>query len=119
MLAPKSATDARLDSTAYDGVWLPSEGDIAAFEAGLAAHMTKTVPAKNKALPSKLKSYKRQWVGLIAGGKKLIYGNFLCSEHPGWEQHVIMVDDGGDCYFQVFYDVTSREYRDLRINGEA
>lgn len=102
-----------------DGVWVPNAGDVAAFESGLVAHMTKSVPAASKTLPAKLKSYKRQWFGVTAGSKKLIYGNFLCRERPGWEQAVIMVDDGGDCYFQLFYDVTSREYVGLMINGNA
>jgi hypothetical protein len=122
VLAVKSVSQTGMTSVGkaqLDGVWVPNAGDVAAFESGLAAHMTKSVPAASKALPAKLKSYKRQWFGVTAGSKKLIYGNFLCEAQPGWDQAVIMVDDGGDCYFQLFYDVASREYLGLVINGNA
>jgi hypothetical protein len=102
-----------------DGVWLPSASDVAAFESGLVAHMTKAVSAEHKDLPARLKGYKRQWFGVTAAGKKLVYANFFCDAEPGWEQYAVMVDDGGDCYFQLFYDVTSRQYLNLMINGQA
>ena len=122
VLAVKSARQTGMTSVgkaALDGVWVPNAGDVAAFESGLVAHMTKSVPPAKKDLPSKLHSYKRQWFGVTAGTRKLIFGNFFCRETPGWEQSVIMVDDGGDCYFQLFYDVTSLEYLSLTINGNA
>jgi hypothetical protein len=122
VLAVKSVGQTGMTSVGkaqLDGTWVPNAGDVAAFESGLAAHMTKSVPPASKDLPSKLKSYKRQWFGVTAGTRKLIFGNFFCRETSGWEEGVIMVDDGGDCYFQVFYDVTSREYLGLMINGNA
>lgn len=117
--SPRDTGTTQVGTKSLDGVWVPNAGEVAAFEAGLAAHMKKSVPASSKELPGKLKSYKRQWFGVTAGSKKLIYGNFFCRELPGWEQGLVMVDDGGDCYFQLFYDVGSGEYLNLMINGNA
>jgi len=55
----------------------------------------------------------------VIGGKKIIYGNFFCSEEDNWRQEFVMVIDGGDCYFQVEYDVGSEKLIKLIVNGES
>jgi hypothetical protein len=36
-----------------------------------------------------------------------------------WRQNVISVEDGGECYFQVEYDLESGTFIWLMVNGEA
>jgi hypothetical protein len=117
--SPSASGVTTFGNATLDGVWTPTAADVTAFESGLGAFMTKSVPADKKQLPIKMKSYKRQWIGVSAGNKKLIFGNFLCREMTDWQKGVIMVDDGGDCYFQLFYDVASGRYEGLMINGNA
>ena len=100
-----------------DGVWTPAASDIALFESGLGSYLTAHAPPWAKDLPKKFRTYKRQWTGLSAGGKRKIFGNFFCHEMPGWKERLVGVDDGGDCYFQIFYDVDTHTYLDLMING--
>ena len=50
---------------------------------------------------------------------KIIYGNFFCSEEDNWRQEFVMAIDGGDCYFQVEYDVEIEKFIKLVVNGES
>ena len=115
--SPRELGLSQVDKVPIDGVWTPTSADVAAFEAGLEAYLTAHVPAYANGLPKKLHSYKRQWAGVTAGGKRKLYGNFFCREQPGWKESLIGVDDGGDCYFQIFYDVDTKTYVDLMVNG--
>ena len=68
----------------------------------------------------RLDEYQRQYIGLERGGKEIIYGNFFCDNGGvDWRQKFLFMIDGGECYFQVEYDVESGLFIKLRINGEA
>jgi hypothetical protein len=65
-------------------------------------------------------AYKRQYVGLVKAGRHVIWGNFFCTPpRADWRHEPAMVDDGGDCYFQVEYDVDTGRFSGLMVNGEA
>jgi hypothetical protein len=95
----------------------PSEADVTAFEVHLAAFLRASKDKHARAVASKLAGYRRQFVGVVVGGRRLIFGNFFCRETPATEP--VDVDDGGDCYFELFYDPTSHEFSRLYIHGEA
>ena len=46
-------------------------------------------------------------------------GNYFCSDEANWRQELVMVIDGGECYFQVEYDVEGGLFTKLLVNGEA
>ncbi|MFC1588209.1 hypothetical protein ACFL54_07860 [Planctomycetota bacterium] len=77
----------------------------------------------NTDLLAKFRAYKRQYVGIYADGKKRIFINFFDSEafsdETNWKNNPIVVDDGGDAFFQVQFDLASKEFMFLCINGEA
>jgi hypothetical protein len=103
--------------------WTPTEEDVLALENGLAAFLqedpdrfnSETTPAWER-----LDNYNRQYIGLILDQKRIVYANFFCdSFETDWRKDFIFVMDGGDCYFQVKYDVESAEFFDLQVNGNA
>ena len=52
----------------------------------------------------------------------MIYANFFCelfSFQPNWHVVPVSVDDGGDCYFSVEYDVKRGTFSNLMVNGSA
>jgi hypothetical protein len=50
----------------------------------------------------------------------LILGNFFCdSAGVDWRENLVSIEDGGDCYFQVEYDVDRGFFILLLVNGEA
>ncbi|HET8946995.1 MAG TPA: hypothetical protein VFQ07_08425 [Candidatus Polarisedimenticolia bacterium] len=97
--------------------WTPSTADVLRAEAGLAKHLAGTTPA----LAVKYSGYLRQYMGFVVDSRRKIHMNFLCwkPETPGWRCSPVVVDDGGDCYFQVDYDLTTGEYENLQVNGGA
>ncbi|MCC6791849.1 MAG: hypothetical protein IT336_09195 [Thermomicrobiales bacterium] len=101
------------------GSWTPSAEQIATLEANLPAYLERA-PAAAPDLHERVADYHRQYLGYVIEGRALILVNAFCSV-PGidWTSDMVFVMDGGDCYFVVSYDVTTGEFLDLRINGEA
>jgi hypothetical protein len=73
----------------------------------------------NKQLPNKFRNYKRQYVGVVVDGSKRIFINFFCHISGSWNDRFVQILDGGDCYFQVEYDIGTQKFLNLQINGEA
>jgi hypothetical protein len=102
------------------GYWTPTEPDVYAFEAGLAEFLRASPPAASPDLWRKQAPYKRQYAGLIRGGRRLVHASFFCStQGDEWRRQALFVLDGGDCYFQLSYDVERGTYADLMVNGES
>ena len=99
------------------GYWTPDIASIRLFESGLVAYLEAEAKTRSPKLHQKSKSYKRQYIGFLVGERKLIYGNFLCTAMARWTERAVGVDDGGDCFFQVVFDISKRAYSDLYING--
>ena len=70
-----------------------------------------------------LQRYKRQYVAVInEKGEKEVWINFFCKEdfeYLDWKKELIIVNDGGNCYFNLKVKLTKGEYYDLHINGVA
>lgn len=105
-----------------EGAWTPTGADVAALEAALPdflrtaqdSHLHPDPPIWERA-----PDYYRQYLGMVENGEQVIYANFFCSEHDNWQEQIVFVLDGGDCYFQVKYNPHSGEFYDLMVNGEA
>lgn len=72
-------------------------------------------------LPDKFRKHSRQYVGKIEDGKKIIFINFFCWHHDFdyWKRDLVIVLDGGDCFFSLEYDIQTKKFSELWINGEA
>jgi hypothetical protein len=102
------------------GYWTPAERDVLALESGLAAFLRASAPARSPDLWEKQPTYKRQYFGLIRDGRRLVYASFFCSvQGDDWRSQALFVMDGGDCFFQLTYDVERGVYGDLMVNGDA
>lgn len=107
-----------------NGYWTPSEADIQTLEANLETFLTDSADQFYQHLPpvdAWLPDYGRQYYGYERDGEQFIYGNFLCdhelmADHPN---DIVLVEDGGDCFFQLHYNVATQEFFDLMVNGFA
>jgi hypothetical protein len=62
----------------------------------------------------------RQYAGFIESGERKIYINAFCDDLGiDWKRSVVVVADGGPCYWQAIYNVTTDEVEMLVVNGEA
>lgn len=105
-----------------DGYWTPSAENIQSLEGDLASFLRQNADSFRRQPPvwEQLDQYKRQYVGVIIGGKQVIYGNFFCTETGvDWREDWVLVMDGGDCFFQIQFDVENGTFTSLTVNGEA
>ncbi len=100
--------------------WTPDKNEIIKLEARIKSYLKKAAAKRSPNLWSKLATYKRQYVGVVRNGRRMIFINFFCQSFDiDWKTTPVAVDDGGDCYFTVLYDSASATFSELRINGEA
>ena len=91
------------------------------MEERLAAYLQTIITPHSPDLAEKSATYKRQYIGFVRTNEQLIYANFMCDtfDESSWKTGPLIVDDGGDCFFQVVYNPTSQTFSDLLINGNA
>jgi hypothetical protein len=105
-----------------DDYYIPSIEQISALERDLPAFVLAQTTFW---LPNpKLDRYKRQYVGVIRGGRKMIYVNLFSDSSPRdsaesayWRRNVIIVCDGGSSYLGVEYDVQTGQFTHIAENG--
>ena len=118
-----------------EGGFQPDPADIAALEAGLAqaiAHRDAYPPnigGRAVPMPGSLdllqapKGFKRQYAGIIRGGRRYIYGNFFpASEftgdgHNDLASSPVAVCDGGPAFFGAEFDIAAGRFTHLAFNG--
>ncbi len=68
------------------------------------------------------KGFKRQYVPVInSAGQKEVWVNFFCYDWgtESWKSDILIVSDGGNCYFNLKVNLETQSYSDLIINGYA
>jgi hypothetical protein len=68
-----------------------------------------------------LKKYKRQYIASInENGEKVVWVNCFCDNFDiKWKNDIVFVLDGGNCYFNLKINLTTKEYFEFMVNGEA
>ena len=90
--------------------------DIPELESHLLIHMQGSYPD----IAAKLDQYQRQYIGFWQQGKLYAFVNAFCDPlNVAWHSQVVMVNDGGDCYFTTVYDMTEGTFAQTLVNGES
>jgi hypothetical protein len=116
------------------GVWIPSRQQIRSVEPILARVIAESLGARPQ-LPS-INDYYRQYVGIVVGGRRLIFINgfhksffeALRHDHASdprgrppasfdWRRKQVQVCDGGEYYFGAVYDPDSATVDQFGFNG--
>ncbi len=107
---------------AGEGGWLPTAKDVAKLETKLPEALR--VAALNayayKELQGAPKGWVRQYVGIVRGGKRFVYGNYAPAGGnftTGWRGQPINICDGGPALFGAEYDVEMDAISHLAFNG--
>ena len=67
-----------------------------------------------------LLTHRRQYVGLVRGGRRYVYGSFYPDSIDGPPSYVIeVVCDGGPTYFGVEFDLSRHAFTQLAFNGSV
>ena len=107
-----------------DGTWVPTWTDIHHLEQGVGGFLATF---GDDAPSQPLDQYRRQYVGFVRDGRRLIYASFFprdeCIGYPEgrycWQLRPITVCDGGDRYFGVEFDPKARSFSEYSTNGFA
>lgn len=103
--------------------WEPTVGDMNDAEANLSQ-----IPALSSKDPDpgrhidNPRQYFRQYGAVVINGRRVLLLNALCSvrgHENDWRKHLIVVMDGGKCYWHALYDPSTGQFSDLTINGMA
>lgn len=110
----------RASPRAGEGTWTPAWSDIAALEAALPAALRADslgAPLAERGAPE---GWRRQYVGLVRDGRRIVYGNLEPARgagDPSWRTRPTLICDGGSSFFGVEYDVAARRVVGLAFNG--
>lgn len=97
---------------------LEADGDGRGAEIAARLHSQ----ARSDPADARWERYAAQIVALDFAGRRLIYANFVCD--PGRHENelaleLVLVKDGGSCYFQVWFDPATGDFPKVTINGEG
>jgi hypothetical protein len=65
--------------------------------------------------------YKKQYVAVVNDkGQKEVWVNGFCDAwRKEWKKEILMVHDGGNCYFNLKINLTTKECFEISVNGYA
>lgn len=80
-----------------------------------------TIPPDIKDYVIDLKDYKRQYIAVInSKGQKEVWVNCICNAaSKDWKKGLIIVLDGGKCYFNVKINLKTKKFSNFVVNGDA
>lgn len=104
--------------------WTPTKEQVMGLEAGLLPYLQEIINPEHYAfgILDNLPNIRRQYFGIgFDEGQRLIYAKYFCpsDSFDYWLTGNVAVMDGGECFFQFFYDPETGTFSDLRINGMA
>ena len=101
------------------GTWDPIATDVAPAQAQLESYIRQQAAAQGERLPA-WSSYTFQYQGQMLDGRKVILVNGFCSASPASAaSQLVIVLDGGACYFRAYWDIATRRYAGMQFNGHA
>jgi hypothetical protein len=100
-------TSAALFGIASDAYWTPSIVEIELAEAAILNEQGEL-------------DHVRQYAGVTEDGDQKVFVNGFCDDFGiDWQSEVVLVDDGGDCFFSALYNVDTDELEYFSFNGEG
>lgn len=116
----------------FSETWIPDTTDLIIIEQLImdAVQKNKTDLLTRASLPN----YYRQYVGFLnATGERMVWVNALCEIKEGmvekngefflepwqWKEELIIVEDGGHCFWNILINLDKYEYFQFFINGVA
>jgi hypothetical protein len=114
----------RQSPAAGESSWQPSAAEIVALETAAAAALRARQETNDPDWSGFPDNWRRQYVGLVRGGRRFIYGNAYPRDvgpdprsPDQWRRAPVIVCDGGPSFFGVEYDVAGRRITQFAFNG--
>jgi hypothetical protein len=99
---------------------VPTIAEVNELESGLARYILEVYKSGKPAPPSG--TYARQYAVYWVGNQRKLYGNFFPQSLASGvrrEGNAVVVCDGGPAFWGIVYDPVSKQFEQLKMNGEA
>jgi hypothetical protein len=102
--------------------WEPTVSDMNDVESrlGQITALSKKDPDPNRNIDNP-GAYFRQYGAVLIDGRKAILINAFCpsgqDKSEMWRKHLVLVSDGGQCYWRALFDVSTQRFTKLEVNG--
>jgi hypothetical protein len=106
----------------FNGSWMPSKSDLDGLESNLSQISQLPILGWGTRIHiDHPDQYFRQYIAVKVAGKERIFVSAFCDEKPpfDWREHLFVVIDGANCYWQALYDPATKQFSNLRINARA
>ena len=102
------------------GKWDPSPTMLSDLKAQIESYVKSQAKAQGREL-KRWQDYTFQYQAREEKGRKYIFINALCAstDRHTLDKQIIVILDGGSCFFNLKYDPGRKVFFDLFINGEA
>ncbi len=102
------------------GKWDPNPTMLTDLKAQIESYVKSQAKTQGRELKN-WQDYTFQYQGQEEKGRRYIFVNALCaqSDRQRLDKEVIIIFDGGSCFFNFKYDPGWKLFFDLFINGEA
>jgi hypothetical protein len=102
------------------GEWDPTPKMLNDLKNQIESYVQSQAKAQGRELKN-WQDYTFQYQGQEEKGRKYIFVNALCNQRDrqGLDKKIVIIFDGGSCYFNVKYDPSQKVFFALFINGEA
>jgi hypothetical protein len=102
------------------GKWDPSSTMLTDLKAQIESYVKSQAKAQGREL-KRWQDYTFQYQAREEKGRKYIFINALCAstDRHTLDKQIIVILDGGSCFFNLKYDPGQKVFFDLIINGEA
>lgn len=100
--------------------WNPSAEQIQKLESLLPGYLRHRSSGE-RSIPGDV-DYHRQYVGIVVGGKRRIYGNFYPASVAVYfdeKSTPVVVCDGGAVFWGIVFEPESNDFLDLQVNGSV
>jgi hypothetical protein len=100
-----------------------SEEDIESAENCFAGNDMQKMGTVNRLLNRKPEDYLAVVGAVNSNGEKIIWINCFCkteeSSFKDWKKNIVLVKDGGNCFFNLKANITTNTFTDFFVNGEG
>lgn len=101
------------------GTWQPGPQDVSAAQTGLQRYVAKTAKIQ-QIEPQPWSSYTFQYQGTTIDNRRMVFINAFCIEPPDYStDRLVVVLDGGPCFFSLLYDPKTKTYSKLLFNSRG
>ena len=102
------------------GAWTPDTRTMAGIKAGIEAFARVQAQANGRELKA-WTDYTFQYQGRQSGDGKSVFINAFCTDggNRDLDKDMVVVMDGGSCFFNLKYDPNTERFYDIIIHGDA